>query len=163
MRILRVWCNIQKFTRPSRNRMFVGVFKLWPGRKAEFSFKYSVEYMSIVKREGTVDILCGGCDELEAAIVREFLRLNRLKLREIISILARMVVNRSWLTDIKGRGYEWSSFDSLIKQMLKESDYPAWAKLSFSQRYLGHSILPVSRKFVKDKKAEIMAAKEEGE
>lgn len=119
--------------------------------------------MSVVTREGTVDILCGGCDPLEAAIVREFLRLNRLKLREIISILARMVVNRSWLTSFQGKGYAWDSFDKLIVKMLKESDYPAWAKLSFSQRYLGHTVLPVSRKFVSEKKAEIMAAKEEGE
>jgi hypothetical protein len=72
-----------------------------------------------------------------------------------------MVVNRSWLTGLHGKGYAWDSFDSLIKKMLKESDYPAWARLSFVQRYLGNSILPVSRAFVREKKEEILSQKGE--
>ncbi len=108
--------------------------------------------------EDTKDMLISRIPRLEAEIVNLFCGVNRLRRKDLIIILARLVTSRSWLRDHYG-GEGWDEFDTLVKRFLKESDHPRWSDMTFVERYLGFGIQPISKKQVRALQESIMAEK----
>ncbi len=106
--------------------------------------------------EDTKDMLISRIPRLEAEIVNYWAAKNRLRKKDLIVILARLVTSRSWLRDHYG-GEGWDEFDTLVKHFLKDSEHPRWADMSFVERYLGFGIQPVSQKELRKLQEKIMA------
>ncbi len=106
--------------------------------------------------EDTKDMLISRIDRLSAEIVNFWCVKNRLRKKDIIVIVAKLVSSRSWLRDHSG-GEGWDAFDTLVKKFLKVEGHPKWADLSFVERYLGYGIQPVTTKEIVAIKAKILS------
>ena len=113
--------------------------------------------------EDTKDMLISRIPRLEAEIVNYWAAKNRLRKKDLIVILARLVTSRSWLRDNMG-GEGWDEFDTLVKHYLKEAGHPRYADMSFVERYLGFGIQPVTKRELRKLQEKIMQSRlEEGE
>ncbi len=106
------------------------------------------------------DMLISRIDRFDYEVVRWFVQKNRLRLKDLISVLARLVIKRGWL-DVHSSS-AWDKIDDLIKEHLKENNRERYLEFSFIDRYLGFGLQPVTKGEVREIQQKIMAAKEEG-
>lgn len=104
------------------------------------------------------DMLISRIDRFDYEVVRWFVLKNRLRLKDLISVLARLVIKRGWL-DVHSSG-AWNEIDDLIKQYLKENNRERYLEFSFIDRYLGFGLQAVTKGEVKEIQRLIMIAKE---
>lgn len=104
-----------------------------------------------------VDMMFARVADLDAEILREFVRINRLKLRDLASILARIVVARGWL--------DWHTSDAFnilddeLKGYLKGEGHERYADMSFVEKFIGYGIRPVPVSRVREIQQDIMDKK----
>ncbi len=109
------------------------------------------------KHQATIDFLVSRVPRLEAEIIKRFCAINRLRRKDLFTIMAHLVTSKGgWLRTHEG-GTGFDELDTLVKQFLKEHGGSRWSDMSFVEKYLGMSIRPVPHSDVRKIQAAIMA------